>query len=255
MNGEHHFMNSSKPAMGTILSELYSPNIPVLFKTCGFDYFIVDCEHGYFDYGAVAALAAVSRQAGIRMIVRLPGISREYILKYMDMGAAGLLVPMVSHADEIRQVVEYAMYEPLGKRGISTKRAHNDYLCNDLTAYMEKANKETVILAQIETRDGLQNIRSIAETKGLSGLIAGPNDLSSDLGIPMQYGNPLFIQAIETINQHAANAHKIAGIITSDIPLLRHCKELGMQMLCWGSELGMIMKGSEAGLKELHSLS
>ncbi|WP_344904652.1 HpcH/HpaI aldolase family protein [Paenibacillus hodogayensis] len=236
----------------TVLSELYSPNIPVLLQTCGFDYFIADCEHGYFDYGAIAALAAVSRQAGIRMIVRLPGISREYILKYMDMGVAGLLVPMVSHADEIRQVVEYATYEPLGRRGISTKRAHNDYWCTDLTAYMEKANQETIILAQIETKEGLQNIQAIAETKGLSGLVAGPNDLSSDMGIPMQYGHPLFQQAIGRIYRHASDVNKIAGIITSDITLLMQSRQLGMRMLTWSSELGMIMKGAEAGLKELN---
>ncbi|NOU66071.1 hypothetical protein GC096_18710 [Paenibacillus sp. LMG 31461] len=171
--------------------------MPVLFKSCGFDYFIVDCEHGYYDYGAVATLAVVSKKSGIQMFVRIPSISRECILKYMDMGVVGLLVPMVSTSEEIKRVVEYSKYEPLGKRGISTKRAHNDYLCKDMKVYMDTANEETMIFAQIETREGLRNIKRIAETKSLDGLIVGPNELSSDLGIPMQYKNELFKDAVD----------------------------------------------------------
>lgn len=243
----------NKQLSGTILSELYSPNIPVLFKACGFDYFFVDCEHGYFDYSAVAALAVVSKQAGIHMLVRIPVISRECILKYMEMGVAGILVPMVSHPEDIQRAIEYAKYEPLGKRGISTKRAHNNYLCHDLKAYMEKANEETVILAQIETIEGLQNMKQIAETRGLDGLIVGPNDLTSDLGIPMQYESKLFKEAVHHIYRHATDAEKAVGIIISNTDIIRECKQMGMQLLCWGSELGMIMKGAEIGFRELRS--
>ncbi|MDF2724218.1 MAG: hypothetical protein K0Q59_3893 [Paenibacillus sp.] len=243
----------NKQLSGAILSELYSPNIPVLFKACGFDYFFVDCEHGYFDYSSVAALAVVSRQAGIPMIVRIPSISRECMLKYMEMGVSGLLVPMVSHPEEIRQAIEYAKYEPLGKRGISTKRAHNNYVCRDLKAYMQQANEETVILAQIETKEGLQHIQQIAETKGLDGLIVGPNDLTSDLGIPMQYESKLFKESVQRIHRHAADAQIASGIIISNTAVIRACTQMGMQLLCWGSELGMIMKGAEIGLRELRS--
>ncbi|WP_246302848.1 HpcH/HpaI aldolase family protein [Paenibacillus plantarum] len=246
-------LSGKKKLIGTFLSELYSPNIPVLFKSCGFDYFVVDCEHGCFDYGEVAALSAVSKQVRIPMLVRISSNSRDHILKYMDMGVAGLLVPMVSTSDEIRQVVEYAKYEPWGKRGITTKRAHSNYKCDDILAYMEQANQETVVLAQIETAEGLKNIKQIAETVGLDGLIVGPTDLTSDLGIAMQFESKIFRDAVHRIYQHASDAGKLSGMIISNTNVLRDCERLGMQILCWNSELGMLMKGAELGLKELRS--
>ncbi|HAX96284.1 MAG TPA: hypothetical protein DCY35_07170 [Prolixibacteraceae bacterium] len=246
-----HILKERGQLLGTVLSELYSPNIPILFQGCGFDYFILDCEHGCFDYGMVATLTTVSKNVGIPMIVRVPGYSREYILKYMDMGVDGLLVPMVSSPDEISRVVEYAKYKPLGNRGITTMRAHNNYLSNDIAAYMQQANDNTLVLAQIETVRSLENIESIASTSGLDGLVVGPNDLTSDMGIPGQYGHAKFTDAVKLVHRVAAERGKITGMIISRTEVLRNCKSEGMELLCWSSELGMIARGSREGLQEI----
>ena len=251
MNNFKAKLFKKKHLFGTVLSELYSPNIPILFKSIGFDYFIIDCEHGYFDFSAVAVLAAVSKNADIPMIVRVPSISRECILKYMDMGVGGLLVPMVSSPEDVSKVVEYAKYKPLGQRGITTIRAHNNYLPNDIIAYMKNSNEDTILLAQIETVKGLENTSKIAEIQGLDGLIVGPNDLTSDMGIPGQYENEQFAEAVQMIHKHTLASGKLTGIIISNTKVITECRKIGMELLCWSSELGMIMKGAKSGLQEI----
>lgn len=237
--------------IGTMLSELYSPNIPVLFKACGFDYFIVDCEHGCFDFSMVANLAAVSKNAEIPMLVRIPSIARECITKYMDMGVSGIVVPMVSTAEEARQVVEYSRYAPIGKRGISTTRAHSGYFIKDLKAYMERVNKETVILVQIETIKGVQNVEEIVKTYGIDGVIVGPNDLSCDMEIVGQLENSMLLDVIKDIYKKTRLAGKLSGIITSNSGLMKECMNLEVQLLSWNSELGMIIKSATNGIDEL----
>ena len=106
-----------EPVFGTMISEMACPNLARIFKAAGFAYMIVDCEHGYFDYSQLAAMVSVANGAGIGAVVRIPTIDRGVITKVLDMGADGLLVPMVNTADEARQIVSYAKYPPLDTGG------------------------------------------------------------------------------------------------------------------------------------------
>lgn len=230
-----------KLQVGTMLSELYSPNIPSLFSACGFDYFILDCEHGCFDYSAVAAMAGVARGIGFPMIVRIPLISRECITKYLDAGVGGLLVPMVETAEQAQEVVDFARYAPLGKRGLSTTRAHTAYSPGNLTEYMERANEEITLMIQIETRLGVENVTEIAAVKGIDGLMVGPNDLTSDMGIQGQLQHPEFKRAVKAVRETAAKRALFSGIITGDINTLKECIAMGMNAISCNSELGMII--------------
>lgn len=127
-------------------------NLPVLFRQCGLDFYIIDGEHGAFDYREFYQMICAARLAGgIETIVRLPSNARKDIIKLMDMGADSLLLPMTNGAEEIRQVVKYAKYSPLGERGISTMRAHTLYNPPPLKEYMRTANARTRVYAQIET--------------------------------------------------------------------------------------------------------
>jgi 2-dehydro-3-deoxyglucarate aldolase/4-hydroxy-2-oxoheptanedioate aldolase len=213
---------------------------------CGFGFIIIDCEHGSFNYAQVAALIAVARGARLAVIVRLPDNSRANVLKYMDMGAEGLLLPMTDEAEDILKVVEMAKYPPLGQRGISTTRAHNNYSGKDFTAYMECANRETLIFAQIETRRGLQNLDAICAAEGVAGVLIGPNDLSMDMGVFGNLDAPEMREAIAAVARAAAHADKPWGVISSNVGFLRACAGMGMRVASCSSELGMIHKaGSE----------
>jgi 2-dehydro-3-deoxyglucarate aldolase/4-hydroxy-2-oxoheptanedioate aldolase len=236
---------------GTMLVEFHTPNIARMLKVCGFDYFIVDCEHGYFDYSMVANLSAVAGGCGLSTIVRIPKIDRECILKYIEMGIDGFLIPMVSSPNELQEAIQYAKYTPQGRRGVSTLRAHTGYGVNNLREYMNNANDETILLAQIETVEGLERLDSILDVEGLNGVMVGPNDLLQDMGLTADYGHPRFQEAIRTIAAAARSKGKWSGNITSNIGLLQASSALGMNILSWNSEVGMMMQGAKDGLAKL----
>lgn len=250
-NGLKGRLTEGEALYGTMLVELHTPNVAAMLRVAGFDYMIVDCEHGAFDYAMVAALAAVGRGAGIGVIVRIPAVSRECILKYLELGAEGLLIPMVQSAAEVREAVQYSKYAPEGRRGVSTTRAHSGYDVPDLQAYMAAANARTLVLVQIESTDALARLDDIAAVPGLDGLIVGPNDLTQDMGIVNDYDHPRFRQALTDVARTAA-AHGLAsGIHSSDLRLLRDAAALGMRLCSWSSEAGMLLKSAREGLKRL----
>ena len=226
-----------EPVFGTMISEMACPNLARIFKAAGFAYMIVDCEHG----------------AGIGAVVRIPTIDRGVITKVLDMGADGLLVPMVNTADEARQIVSYAKYPPLGHRGASTQRAHTNYDPPKLEEYFEIANARTIILAQIETRQALDHVGEIAAVEGIDAVVIGPNDLSIDLGVPGDLGAPAMKEAQRIVAEAAARAGKASGMITSRTDVIRECRDCGMTVLSCDSEVGMLLKMARKVMGELQA--
>lgn len=251
MDNVRQWLSAGETLYGTMLVEFHTPNVAVLLKACGFDCFIIDCEHGYFDYGMVANIATVARGAGIPAVVRIPGAEREAITKYLDMGAAGLLLPQVDDPEQLRAAVACAKYAPEGRRGVSTTRAHTGYGVADLPGYMREANRRTAVLAQIESRAGLERLDEIAGVPGLDALIVGPNDLAQDLGIAGSPDHPLMQEAIARVAAAACRCGIRSGIIASQLDLLQRCAALGMTFLSWNSEVGMLMRGAKDGLGRL----
>lgn len=224
--------------MGTMLSEAPFPSFPLVIADSGLKFFIIDDEHGSFDYSTLSALALNSRTAGLRSIVRLPDNGRANITKFSDMGMQGFLLPMTNAAADIREVVKYAKYAPVGKRGISTTRAHTLYNPPPLKQYMADANSKMRIYAQIETKSGVDKIDDILAVEGVDGVIMGPNDLSCDLGCIGD--TALIFECMGTISAAARKAGKTWGIITSAEALIRRALELDAAMIAYGSELNML---------------
>ena len=219
-----------------MISEMACPNLARIFKAAGFAYMIVDCEHGYFDYSQLAAMVSVANGAGIGAVVRIPTIDRGVITKVLDMGADGLLVPMVNTADEARQIVSYAKYPPLGHRGASTQRAHTNYDPPKLEEYFEIANARTIILAQIETRQALDHVGEIAAVEGIDAV-----------------GAPAMKEAQRIVAEAAARAGKASGMITSRTDVIRDCRDGGMTVLSCDSEVGMLLKMARKVMGELQA--
>jgi 2-dehydro-3-deoxyglucarate aldolase/4-hydroxy-2-oxoheptanedioate aldolase len=239
--------------LGTMLSEVATPNIARVLSACGFEFIIIDCEHGYFDHSQTAAILAVANGAGLSTIVRMPQASRELITKYLDMGANGLLLPMTSTSEQIKEVVRYAKYSPMGERGISTQRAHTNYNPPPLQEYMAEANRRTILFAQIETREGIANIDAILSVEGVDGALIGPNDLACDYGAPGILDNPAMAAGIDIVIAAAKRAGRSCGIISGKVPLLQKWREKGMTILSCNSEVGMIMEAGKRIVNTFHS--
>lgn len=238
-------IESGETVLGTMLSEISTPNVARILSAAGFECLIIDCEHGYFDYSQTAAVIGICNGIRLPVIVRIPKIDRGCVTKYMDMGADGLLVPMTGTAEDIRRVVEYAKYAPLGRRGISTMRAHTNYNPPPLSQYTREANARTIVFAQIETREGVANSSAIAAVEGVDALLIGPNDLAMDLGAPGNFATPEMADCIGTVIASAKAAGKRSGIIASKIPFLQSCGDRGMTLFSCNSEVGMMMLGAK----------
>lgn len=225
---------------GMMISEIAFSNMPVLLKNAGIEFCILDCEHGGFDYAEVSRLIMTARLCGLELIVRLANNERKDVVKYLDMGADGLLLPMTNTAEDIRKVADYAKYPPLGHRGISTMRAHTLYAPPPVLEYMPAGNARTKIFAQAETRAGVENIDRILAVPGVSGCFIGPNDLSADYECLGDPNAPPILKAIERVGEAAAAAGKISGMITANKNYLSKAKSCRFTEFCVGSELNAI---------------
>jgi 4-hydroxy-2-oxoheptanedioate aldolase len=239
--------------IGSMVSELYSPNIPQLYQAAGFDFCIIDCEHGPFDLTMLAAMIAAGHGLAIDVLVRVPDLSRSFSLKVLDMGARGLVFPMMSNPDMVREAVSLAKYPPIGDRGLSITRAHSCYCIADLPEYHRKTNAGTLVFAQIESSEGLINCAEMATVEGLTGLLLGPGDLSMDLGIPGQNDHPKITSAAERIASACRQQKILAGVITGNFPLIEKCLTEGMQMVSWNSEAGMVLHAAKFARKKILS--
>ncbi len=243
MSGLMRIAHSIFPTRGTMLSEIGFVNFPAVLKKAELDFFIIDNEHGSFDTSYITALAQRARHYGIRAIVRLPDNQRSLITKLADGGVSAFLLPMTSCKEDIARVVEYAKYSPIGKRGISTTRAHTDYGVDNLSEYMKQANERMEIYAQIETLEGIENLSDILGVDGVSGVFIGPNDLSCDLDCIGDTES--ILPYISRICNTCFKLGKRCGIITANKKLIKHALLSGADSVSCGSEINMIIKGAK----------
>lgn len=244
-------LKNGEQLLGTMITTFSNPDLAKILQTCGLDFFTIDCEHSSFDYGECARMIGIARAVGLPAIVRIPELRREVALKFMEMGASGLLLPNTETAEQAKQLVDYTKYAPLGHRGVSLSRPHTDFKSVQKREYMEQANGETILLCQIESRLGVKNIEEILTVEGIDVALIGPNDLSQDFGMLDEFENPAIVSAFERVREAAVKCGKFSGIhFGSPRPLVRWI-EAGMQMNMCSSDVGMLKLGRKSILESL----
>jgi len=247
-------MKKTGKQFGIMLSEFGNPNIIRIFERAGNDFAIVDDEHGCFDYSQVSGLITVANGIGLPIVIRVPGVTREYITKVLDMGADGILVPMVNKIEQAKEIVKYAKYTPLGARGISTTRAHTNYGVSNLCEYLDAANKRVNVCIQLETKEAVDRVEEFAAIEGIDSLFIGPNDLAGDYGIPGEVTSDKIFDAVSKVGAAAQKFGKPAGIITGNKKLLEFCIKNDFVYYSVGSELDLLMKGAKNKQAELREM-
>ncbi len=228
--------------------------ISKFLKRGGFDYFIVDCEHGSLDYTSVSHLIAMARQIEMPVIVRIPEVKREVVLKYMEMGATGLLLPSTESVEQARLLVEYSKYAPLGNRGVSLLRAHAGYdPVGDPVSYMRHTNEETILMVQIESKRASENCSDILAVEGIDAAFVGPGDLSQSMGIFGKTDHPEFIVAVDRVIDAAKKQGKQSGIhlMNPNSESLLPWIAKGMTLNLWANEIVLLMSAAEKGIARL----
>jgi 2-keto-3-deoxy-L-rhamnonate aldolase RhmA len=169
--------------IGVGISDLFGPSLLSLLVTAGADYVLVDMEHTSFSYRDAGALIASARGVDLPVIVRPPEVTRSAIGRLLDLGADGVLVQRIGGAEEAAAAVRFAKYRPLGERGDDGRIAAAAEL-EDPRALIDAVNRNTTVLAIVETTDGVENIDPICSTPGIDAVWIGPADLSLALDVP-----------------------------------------------------------------------
>lgn len=184
----------------------------------GLDYVIIDTEHNCFSDETVEQYIRTAENGNLLPYVRIGSYQRPYVLRMLDIGARGLIVPNINTVDEVKELVSWAKFAPIGKRGYCPTRTSvwgADAWSQDVSEYMKTCNERCKVIPQCETRGALEHIEEIAALPGVDGIFVGPCDLSIALGIPLQFDSPILKQAMERILKACKDNHKEAYLFSS----------------------------------------
>jgi 2-dehydro-3-deoxyglucarate aldolase/4-hydroxy-2-oxoheptanedioate aldolase len=237
--------------IGTMIQEMREPAIAQILKVTGYDFFMIDMEHGSYNLADAANLLRAGRLLDLYPLVRI--ISPEYhlIAGPLDQGAMGIMLPRVEQPEQLKTLVECMKYPPAGKRGCSSDAPHAEYVFGDLRQFLEENNEDTLVIAQIERKAAIDNIDALLDVPGVDVAFIGPEDLSVSLGVPGETEHPLVVGAIETVLAAAQKRGLPTGTHTWSLQALKHWIDRGMRMILYSSDVGFLMEGSAAGLNEL----
>jgi 4-hydroxy-2-oxoheptanedioate aldolase len=225
-----HKLAKGDPVLGVFVA-FPSPDVVEMCGYLGFDFVILDAEHGPMNVESAAHLLRAAECAGYVPIVNVPSHSPQTIGRYLDIGAMGIQVPQVNDRAEAEAIVTAVKYHPLGQRGMARPRAGQYGLTGEVQAYMEQANKETMVIASIENIEGVKHLPQIVGAAGIDIFFIGAQDLSQSMGIPGETGTPLLKSAVDTIVTQVRNAGRAVGIFAPDAAAARAYIAKGAQYI------------------------
>ena len=236
---------------GTFLIEFASPGIGHILKAAGAQYVFVDMEHSGFGFDTLKQLLRYMEAADLPAIVRVPSRHYHHIARALDMGAEGIMTPMMGTAEGAAQIVAHAKYPPLGHRGVALGVAHDRYAPGAPVTKLRAANNRVTVFALVETRQGIENVEAIAATEGIDALWIGYFDLSSSLGIPGQFEHPELNAAVERAARACAKHKKSIGCIVPDVETGIAAYHAGFDFICYSGDVWLLRDTLSAGVGEL----
>ena len=223
------------PLVGLMCFEFSTSGIARLAAAAGADFVLFDMEHTGWSIETVRQLIAASRGSGATPLVRISGTDRHLVSRPLDLGACGLMAPMVESAEEARRLVEFARFPPGGTRGVGAY--YPDDMPDGLAAGLALANREQLLIAQIETAAGVEDAHEIAAVDGIDLLWIGHFDLTTSLGVPGEFGHPRHAAAVERVFAAAAAAGKGVGALATGIGDAQQLLGQGYGAVAFGDSL------------------
>ncbi|MCL6507239.1 MAG: hypothetical protein K6T59_09450 [Bryobacteraceae bacterium] len=223
--------------VGHMVSEFATRGMARILEAAGADFALIDMEHSGVDLERVADLLAWFRATSVTPLVRVPQGLYHFVARVMDAGALGVMVPNVESAEQARAIVRAAKYAPLGARGVGLGVAHTDYQLPDPVSYFREANEATMVLCQIESVAGLEEVEEIAAVEGVDVVWVGHFDLTQSLGIPGQFEHPRFRDALAAVVAAARRYGKAAGIQPGSLEQARQWLALGFSIVSFTNDV------------------
>jgi 2-keto-3-deoxy-L-rhamnonate aldolase RhmA len=252
-NKLRELLSQGKTAYGTMIQDMRSPSIGQIMALAGCDFLFFDMEHGPFDMETIADMVRVTRLMGVTPLVRVPDARYDLMCRPLDLGAQGIMIPRVETKAQVDHIIECTMFPPMGSRGCSVTKGHNDFTSQNVWEFSEQANRENLIILQIEREQAVEDIEELLNVSGVGAALIGPNDLALSMGV-RDYDQ---IRALEEPIQHVLDAclarHIPCGIHIANLEWLAEWKRRGMRLLCYSSDIGFLHNGAATGINWLRN--
>lgn len=236
-----------KTALGTAVT-FSDPSISAAMADA-LDFLWIDMEHGPLSLESVQGHVLAVGGTETAAIVRVPANDPNLIKPVLDLGAHGVIVPLIQTADDVRRAVAACKYPPEGIRGFGPRRASN-YARLGGPDFCRAANAAVITIVQIEQKEAVQNIREILAVPGLTAVVVGPNDLAASLGFTGQTRHPEVLRVIDGVVKECKNAKVPIGIAVGDDPsILAEWVGKGMDWLMVAADFVLIATAAERFVK------
>lgn len=206
-----HRWQSNQPAIGVTLP-FPLPELAELCGLMGFDFVLIDREHGTISPTDCTSLVRACQLAGATPLARVSHNDPTEIMQALDAGAAGVMVPGIETVEEARRAVRSALYAPEGERGLASTRAAGWGLSASPVEYVRQANAAVIVVLLVESLRGIQNLNEIARIDGVDAVFLGPSDLSQSMGFAGEVSRPEVVRELETAIGMITACGKVAGI-------------------------------------------
>ena len=189
-----------------IFVELPTPAAVEIAGATGWDFVVIDCEHGAIAAASLPEYIRAAEAVSIPAIIRVPSNTAEWIQAALDAGAAGVQIPQISSFEAARQAVEMARFHPIGKRGFNPFVRAAGYSTEPSPQFIERSNREVALILQLESAEAVKAVDEIVKLPGIDAIFLGPYDLSQSFGKPGEVNHQDVLDAGERVLRSAAGA-------------------------------------------------
>lgn len=247
-------LRAGRHVFGTMVMEFFAPGLPQIVRAAGADFALFDMEHTGVGIETLKGQVAACRGIGLTPLVRVPALQPHFIARCLDIGAMGIMVPMVESAAQARDFVAATRYPPAGRRGAAFAIAHDDYEGGSVTDKMAAANERTLVIALVETAAGLAAVDEIAAVDGVDVVWMGHFDLTNFMGIPGQFDNPDYLGAVDRIVAAARRHGKAAGMMAVNEDWARDYLAKGFRIIAYGIDHLLLQRALSEGLARVRAM-
>lgn len=214
-------------------------SVTEMIALAGFDFEIIDMEHTELNYEKAIHLSMAAEIHGMDTILRVPKLNSSYILRALDIGADGVQIPHITTREDAKKAVSYSRYHPDGERGLAPNSRAGGFSYENRETHAKVQNEETLVVLNVEGKEGIENLPEILEVDGYDVIFLGPYDISQAVGRPGEIAHPevkeLLRESAELIHEHG----KCAGCFAQNEQQVDFCAEIGIEYLTYSSDGAM----------------
>ncbi len=247
-------LQAGSVVIGSEVSRFRCPDISRIYARAGFDFVFIDMEHTAFSLETVADMVQAARGSGIVPIVRVPQAEYAFVARVLDAGAQGIIVPRVNTPAQVEQLVSWVRYPPAGIRGFACNTAQTDGEPVAIDEFIDAANRETLLVIQIERREAVANLEEMLAIDGVDVACLGFMDLTVDMGIAGQLDHPNAIRAVERLIDVADACGVAPGIITADMTAIRSWMLRGMRFVSYATDEILLQQAAAESVERLRTI-